>query len=72
MTWEELLEKAKELKYNASKYGDNSISLEKHGIIFICNEEGKVGVIVDGYRIIWFAVDRTPDQTYQIILALED
>ncbi len=72
MTWEELLEKAKKLKYRESKYGDNQISLEKHGIIFVCNGKGKVGVVVDGYRIMWFAVDRTPDQMYQIMLALED
>lgn len=69
MNWEELVEKAKELGYEVSSfYGNRNQKyeyFEKRGICFNSNGlvETRSDVIV---------ANRTPDQMYNIMLALED
>lgn len=69
MTWEELVNKAKELGY--TRYGKTHI--EKNDLIFFCDgdvifakETNGIGVRAD------ISKNRTPSQMYQIMLALED
>ena len=74
MTWEELKEKAKELGYRLVE-DDGDISylgiteflfLEKDGVDITFFDYGSIEVD-HGYIL---AEDRTPDQMYQIMLAL--
>lgn len=68
MTWEELVEKAKELGAYYEKEGDlrECSCLFFHGI---CFQES--GIIDEGYFFV-IQENRTPDQMYQIMLALKD
>lgn len=65
MTWNELKEKAKELGYECKGKLYPYIS---NGILQF-NEDGSV-FRIDGYSIC-FSVDRTPDQMYAIMKALQ-
>lgn len=67
MTLEELKEKAKELgyKYKETPYGYDVFSLNKDNVI--------IQFYTDGYIMvdeIILSQNRTPDQVYQIMLAL--
>lgn len=69
MTWEELKEKAKELGFTISSYIDeNEVELE----YIYCNdyiyleEDGNITTSTENI----VAENRTPDQMYQIMLAL--
>lgn len=66
MTWEELVKKAKKLGYEL----DNRTFIQKLYNLdqeFIFTEEGNV-IVCSKY----VSQHRTPDQMYQIMLALED
>lgn len=70
MTWEELVEKAKELGYKTEK-----ACCYRFGVLF--EKDGTVwSKIYDDnccfLERVCFAKERTPDQMYQIMLALED
>lgn len=68
MTWEELKEKAKELgwEYKNPAYAEYSIfSLNKNDVIINFYTDGDI--MVDGTII---SRNRTPEQMYQIMLAL--
>ena len=70
MTWEELVEKAKKMGYNSSYYLKDDVEV---GFIY-CNdyiyldEDGEITTETDNI----VATNRTPDQMYQIMLALKD
>ncbi len=64
MTWEELVEKAKELGYEYNKKFEH---LTNNNYYFY-KDDGK---IYNGY-LEFFASDRTPAQMYQIMKALEN
>lgn len=73
MTWEELVKKAKELGYIYSKEnnpftGEPAVGvLEKQNGFLYFFEDGAVETSADV-----LAENRTPDQMYQIMLALEN
>ena len=82
MTWEELVDKAKQLGYEFEMFE------EGHGLNMCKPEQtegpyfyydttdkksgGEIGVRIDSWSINWFAKNRTPSQMYQIMLALEN
>lgn len=70
MTWEELVEKAKELGYKTEK-----TCCHRVGVLF--KKDGTVWSKIyddNGYFFerVCFTKERTPDQMYQIMLALEN
>lgn len=70
MTWEELVLKAEKLGYNF--YDENNLLNErlcKNFIYFDC--DGTIW-FENGSFVQDLAINRTPDQIYQIMLALED
>lgn len=70
MTWEELVEKAKELGYKTEKNCCHRVGVlfEKNGTVWskIYDDNGYF------FERVCFAKERTPDQMYQIMLALSD
>ena len=64
MTWKELVEKAKELGY---EYDDELEKLTNQYYYFY-----KIGGEIFNVSFELIAKDRTPDQMYQIMLALEN
>lgn len=74
MTWEELVEKAKELGYEVTEYTpykENRIGhmLSKYFECTSIDFLDKGEIWVDGATLVF---NRTPDKMYQIMLALED
>ena len=74
MSWDELVEKAKELGYEITEYSpykENKIGqiLSKYFDCTSIDFLDKGEIWVDGATL---AFDRTPSQMYQIMLALED
>ena len=64
MTWKELVEKAKELGY---EYDDELEKITNQYYYFY-----KIGGEIYNVSFELIAKDRTPDQMYQIMLALEN
>lgn len=64
MTWKELVEKAKELGY---EYDDELEKITNQYYYFY-----KIGGEIFNVSFELIAKDRTPDQMYQIMLALEN
>lgn len=69
MTWEELKEKAKELGYSISSYiNEDEIEIEyiDYNDHIYLDENGTITTSIENF----VADHRTPDQMYQIMLAL--